>query len=106
MDLVVEIYSLTKQFPKDELYGLTSQMRRAAVSMPSNIAEGYSRNTTQEYIHFLHIARGSKAEVETQVKICERLGYVTSEQISIALGLLTEIGKMINSMIQKLSPKS
>ena len=106
MDLVVEIYSLTKQLPKDELYGLVSQIRRAAVSIPSNIAEGYSRNSTREYIHFLHIARGSKAEIETQIKICERLGYISNDQTTVAHNIITEVGKMLNSMIKKLSPKS
>jgi four helix bundle protein len=104
IDLAEEIYSLTKLLPKDEMYGLTSQMRRAVVSIPSNIAEGHSRKTTKEYTHFLYVARGSKAEIETQIKICERLGYVSIEQTASAKSLLGEVGKMLNTMIHKLAP--
>ena len=76
MDLVEAIYRTTARFPKEELYGLTSQIRRAAVSIPSNIAEGQARNTTRDFLHFLAIAYGSLKEVETQVLIAERLGYI------------------------------
>ena len=106
MDLVVEVYSITKLLPHDEQYGLSTQLRRAVVSVPSNIAEGNSRNTTKEYIQFLNIALGSKAEVETQLEICLRLGYVNEEQIGKSLGLCEEVGKMLNSIIKKLTPKS
>ncbi|WP_179317371.1 four helix bundle protein [Winogradskyella undariae] len=76
LDLVEEIYSLTKDFPSSENYGLTSQLRRAAVSLPSNIAEGSSRGSTKDFIRFLNIASGSLSEVETQLIIAERIGYV------------------------------
>ena len=104
MDLVVEVYSLTKLLPKDEVYGLSSQMRRAAVSVPSNIAEGNSRNTTKEYVRFLNIALGSNAEVETQLEICLKLKYVEANQIYKASELCTEVGKMLNSIAKKLTP--
>jgi four helix bundle protein len=105
MDLVVEVYSLTKLLPREELYGLTNQLRRAAVSIPSNIAEGNSRNTTREYVQFLNIALGSKAEAETQIEICERLGYLSEDQTETAVSLCHEVGKILNAIINKLSPK-
>ena len=104
MVLVVEVYELTKQLPKEEQYGLYSQMRRAVVSIPSNIAEGNSRNTTREYVQFLNIALGSKAEVETQIEICKRLGYLDNAEE--AENLCSEVGKMLNAIITKLNPKS
>ena len=99
MDLVIEIYNVTKLFPKEEIYGLSSQMRRSAISIPSNIAEGYGRNSTKEYISFLHIARGSNCELQTQLLICKRLGYIIDDKI---INLTEEITRMLNSMISKL----
>jgi len=104
MELVVEVYNLTKMLPKEELYALTNQLRRAVVSIPSNIAEGNGRHTPKAYIRFLAIARGSKSEVETQLEICVRLNYLSSEQVRKAIALCSEVGKMLNSMIQKLLP--
>jgi four helix bundle protein len=77
MDYAIEVYQISKCFPKDELYGLTNQLRRALVSIPSNIAEGRSRNTKADYLNFLAIAQGSLAETETQIMIAIRLQYVT-----------------------------
>ena len=77
-ELTVDIYALTSKFPKDELYGLISQIRRAAVSVPSNIAEGSARKGTAETIQFLYIAVGSLAELETQIEISRRLGYISN----------------------------
>ena len=103
MDLVVKVYSLVKLLPKEEMYSLSDQMRRAAVSIPSNIAEGQERNTTKDFIHFLYIAKGSKAELETQLKLCIRLKYISESQASEATALIIEIGKMLNTLIHKLA---
>ena len=102
MDLVVETYRLTEFLPKDELYNLTNLLRRAVVSVPSNIAEGNSRDSVKNYIYFLGIAQGSKSEVETLLDICVRLGYLAIEQIKTASDLSDEIGKMLNTMIKKI----
>ena len=102
MDLTTEVYHLTKNLPKDELYVLTNQIRRAAISIPSNIAEGNGRASTGDYVRFLIIARGSVSEVETQLLICVRLDYFTQEDIEPALNLCDEIGRMLTSMIKKL----
>lgn len=91
-------------FLKEELYGLTNQIRRAAVSIPSNIAEGHARNSTAEFRHFLSIAQGSKAEVETQIQIAQRLGYLSSPQVQEILSLLKEISKKLAALKIKLTP--
>lgn len=96
IELVIEIYHLTKLFPKEELYGLISQMRRAAVSIPSNIAEGFARKHRQEYLQFIRIAFGSGAELETQIIIAQRLQFASKEKFLRAEQLLTEIMKMLN----------
>ena len=105
MDLVEGIYRLAKMLPNEEIYALTSQMKRAAVSIPSNIAEGQERNTTKDFINHLYISKGSKGELETQLLICVRLQYLTQPQIVTAQNLLREIGKMLNALIQSLSAK-
>ena len=103
MDLVVAIYELTGEFPPQERYGLSSQIQRAAVSIPSNIAEGYGRTHRGDYLHHLSIAKGSLAEVETQLALAVRLGFVAREQV-IALWTLTqEVGKMIAKLIESLA---
>ncbi len=102
MELVERIYRMTRNFPKEELYGLTSQIRRASVSIPSNIAEGQARRSTAEFLNFLSIAQGSRAEVETQTLIALRLGYVTRNQIAEILALLDEISRMLNALKAKL----
>ncbi len=99
MELVAEVYRITKKLPKDELYGLTNQLRRAAVSIPSNIAEGNGRGSTNEYVRFLYIARGSRAEVETQLLLCVELGYLQEPEVAPVLGLCTEVAKMLNKVI-------
>lgn len=103
MDLTVEIYRLVKLLPKIEIYALSDQMRRAVVSIPSNIAEGYGRNSTKEFIQFLTIARGSQLELETQLQICLRLEYFSDDEIDLVLHLCTEINKMLNVLIKKLA---
>lgn len=100
IELVKKIYKLTASFPKDEIYGLASQMRRAAVSIPSNIAEGYARKNLKEYLQFLRISYGSSAELETQIVIAKDL-YKDIDYNTIE-SLLEEILKMLNIMIAKL----
>ena len=106
MDLAEEVYRLARMLPKKELLELSSQMRRAAVSIPSNIAEGHDRKSSKEFIHFLTVARGSRSELETQLAICVRVGYLSESDISSAIALLREIGKMLNALIAKLSARS
>lgn len=105
MDLVSAVYPLTSSFPKEELYGLISQIRRCVVSIPSNIAEGYGRNSLQDYIRFLQIAMGSLNEFQTQIEIALRLGYLDSSAIVAVSGLAHECEKMLNSLIAKLRNK-
>ena len=102
IELVVEVYRLTEQFPKEETYGLTSQMRRAAVSIPSNIAEGRLRGSRKELTHFFLIAYGSGGELETQVEIAKRLLKTNRLDYSKVDTLLIEIMKMLNASINKL----
>ena len=104
IDLILEIYRLTDNFPRSELYGLTSQMRRAAVSIPSNIAEGYSRRHRQEYIQFIKVAFGSGAELETQIIIAKRLGFTSGFKVEGAENLLSEVMKMLNKLVTTLDP--
>lgn len=104
MDLVEMVYRVTSAFPKEELYGLTNQLRHASLSIPSNIAEGHARSSTAEFLRFLSIARGSLAEVETQLLIAQRLGYFASDQLTPILSLQTEINKMTNGLMAKLAP--
>ena len=103
MDLVELVYQATKRFPREELYGLTNQLRRASVSVPSNIAEGQARNSTAEFRNFLSIARGSLAEVETQLLIAERLHYIDSVKLRELLNIQTEVNKMTNALMGKLA---
>lgn len=104
MDLVVQVYQVSKLFPKDELFGLTSQIRRAAISVPSNIAEGYGRLHRKEYLNHLSIARGSLLEAETQLQIAVRLEYLTREQAMPAWSIMQEVGRMLRALIDSLRP--
>ena len=99
MDLVVRVYELTQAFPDRELYGLTSQMRRAAVSIPSNIAEGKGRTSNKELGHFLSNARGSICELETQIRISIRLKYLSAEAGNAVLETLTEVARMLTGLM-------
>lgn len=103
MDFVVSIYKLTFSFPQDEQYGLSLQMRRCSVSIPSNIAEGSGRNNTKEYIQFLYIANGSLSEIETQLEISHRLKYI--EDISPYSAEIKRIRKMLINLIAALQKK-
>ena len=102
MDLVERIYKVTGKLPTAEQWGLTSQMRRAAISIPSNIAEGYGRQATGEYRHHLLIGRGSLLELETQVLLCQRLGYLATLEIDSLLDEIQQVSKMIASLISKI----
>ena len=98
MDLVVVLYKITASFPKEEIYGLSSQIKRAAVSIPSNIAEGSRRSSRKDFRNFLLIAFGSGSELETQLEIAERLSFVQKSDLVLAENLLSEIMKMINKL--------
>jgi len=100
MDLVIDVYQITKSFPNSEQFGLTSQIRRAVVSVPSNIAEGNGRMSSKEFRHFLSIANGSLREVETQLIIAQRLGYFDDENENVS-NKIFEIGKLILGLIKK-----
>lgn len=104
VDVVVEVYRNTGGFPKEEIYGLTSQIRRAAVSIPSNIAEGAARHTEKEFVQFLHVALGSASELETQLIIAKRLNYAL--EIDQLLDRLTAVMKMLNGLIRHYKNKS
>ncbi|WPF87963.1 four helix bundle protein [Cyanobacterium aponinum AL20118] len=105
MDLVVICYQLTSQFPKTEIYGLSNQIQRAAVSIPANIAEGKGRNHLGDYIRHLSIANGSLKELETHLMIVGRLGYLKEQELKVTLNKCEEIGRMLHSLIEKLSQK-
>ncbi|MBU1031537.1 four helix bundle protein [Patescibacteria group bacterium] len=105
IQLVKGIFVLTDKLPKSEIYGLVSQMRRAAVSIPSNIAEGYGRRSTKEYAQFYSIAYGSTLELETQMIVCKELGLVEKQNIMKSELLLEEVAKMLNSMLGKMKSK-
>ena len=105
MDLVETIYQTTRTFPKEEIYGLTSQIRRAAISIPSNIAEGNGRNTTRDYVHFLGMAYGSVKEVETQVLIAERLRYINSGRSVELVTMTGETARLISGLMNSLNRK-
>ena len=102
MLLCEQVYLLTEHFPQREIYGLSSQIRRAAVSIPSNIAEGRSRGTTKDFSHFLRIAYGSASELETQLDLARRLELLNEEKLKSSTELLTEVSKMLRAMISKL----
>lgn len=95
MELVEEIYRVVKILPREENYALADQMRRAAVSIPSNVAEGHGRESVNEFTRFIMIAQGSRAELETQLEICKRLGYLSPAQTEKAIALCSEVGKML-----------
>lgn len=102
VDLVALIYKMTKKFPDDEKFGLTNQMRRCAVSIPSNIAEGHMRTTNKVFKQFISIARGSCAELETQSLIANRLGFITQQQYQELDEKITEVAKMLSAFSAKL----
>ena len=102
MDLVVLVYRVTEEFPSREMFGLCNQLRRAAVSVPSNIAEGQGRNTNADFVRYLSIARGSLQEVQTQLEISRRLGYIQDETTAELTMLSDEVAKLINGLCRAL----
>ena len=103
MDVETLIYKLVKQFPDDEKFGLISQIKRSSVSVPSNIADGYGRNYTKDYIRFLNIARGSLYEMQTQLQVALNLDFIVEEDLNEINSLSVEVEKMLNSLINKIA---
>jgi four helix bundle protein len=103
MDLVEEVYRATRSFPREEIYGITSQLRRAAVSIPSNIAEGQGRRTTADFLRHLSIAYGSLLELETQILIAARLRYLIPEKCKAIMQLAAEVGRILNGLMSSLT---
>ena len=101
MDLVEVVYTTTRSFPRGEMFGLTSQMRRAASSVPANIAEGYGRGTRAAYVSFLRIARGSLKELETHIEISARVGLIDKEVLTLLLGRSDELSRLLHGLISK-----
>ena len=102
-ELVLGVYNCTKKFPKEELYGLVSQLQRAVVSVPANIAEGYERNHRKEYVQFLHIAKGSLGEVETYLMLGRDLEYLTDDEYGELESLRADVGRLLRGLIASLS---
>lgn len=105
MDLVAALYDVTETFPKHEIYSLTNQMRRAAVSVPSNIAEGQAHYSNREFRHFLRHSRGSLAELETQVLIAQRRNYLSESQASEILNRADEVGRILSGLLNSLQDR-
>ncbi len=105
MDLVDTIYAYTESFPKEELYGLTSQIRKAGISVPSNIAEGQAQTTTKSFIHHLGMAYGSLCELETQAFIAYRRRYLAKQRLEELIGKSSEVGRLINGLLRSLRQK-
>jgi four helix bundle protein len=102
MDFLTLVYRHTAHFPSEERFGLTNQVRRSSVSIPSNIAEGQGRRTTTEFLHFLSIARGSLQEAETQILIAQRLTYLGETEVAELLGASSEVGRLLSGLINSL----
>jgi four helix bundle protein len=105
MDLVEAVYRLTESFPKHEIYGLAGQMQRAAVSIPSNIAEGHTRWHGREYLHHLSVAQASLAELETQIEIAARLGYVPADRVGDILDAMTSLSRQLHALRRALAKR-
>ncbi len=101
MELTVAAYAAARKLPKEENYALANQIRRSAISIPSNITEGYGRGSPKDYARFLSVARGSHYELETQLLLCVNLGYVSEKEISSAICLGQEVAKILNAIIRK-----
>jgi four helix bundle protein len=103
MEMVTEIYAVTKAFPREELYGLTSQLRRAAVSVPSNIAEGLTRRSVADKLHFLNISQASLSEIDTQTEIAIRLGFLGEEKFALVQQNLIHVQRLLGGLIRSIS---
>lgn len=103
VDLVVNVYKLTKKFPSNEQFALTSQVQRAAVSVSSNIADGYGRNTQKEYVHFLRIANGSLLELESLITVAGRLSYIEEKECSTLEEQLSEVSRMLYALRKRIA---
>jgi len=99
MDLAVRVHQASRAIPKSELFGLVSQLRRAGASIPSNIAEGSARKSTKEFIYFLHVSRGSMAELETQLLLAQRVGYLPKDDMADLQDRIDEVGRILNSVV-------
>jgi four helix bundle protein len=102
MSLAVQAYEITAAFPREEIFGMASQIRRAATSVATNIAEGYGRNSSGSYVHFLKVSQGSLKELETLLLICDRVSLASSRQIARMLTLCDELGRMLRSLIRSI----
>ncbi len=102
MDMVVRVYQITEPFPSKEMFGLTNQLRRAAVSVPSNIAEGQGRNTSNDFVRYLSISKGSLQEVQTQVELANRLGYLDETTTRDFLDFSEEVARLLNGLSRSL----
>ncbi len=100
MRLVVAVYDLVRRLPKEENYGLSDQMRRAAISIPSNIAEGNARCSVKDMAHFFYIAQGSRAELETQLELCQLIGYIPQQELQSTFLQTQEVGRMLSGLIK------
>ena len=105
MDIAEQVYRLTQDFPKQEIYGLTSQLQRATVSIPSNLAEGHTRDSTKEFLYFLSIALGSLAELETQLILAQRFKYINTNDLTAVLVKTEEAGRMLQGLQRTLKAK-
>ena len=103
MNLAVQIYNLSHRLPRNETFVLASQLQRAGSSIPSNIAEGSARKSTREFAHFLHIARGSMAELETHLMLAQRIGYLTADEVAATQTDMDEVGRILNSVLAGLA---
>jgi four helix bundle protein len=99
MDLAVRVHQVSTAFPKSELFGLVSQLRRAGASIPSNIAEGSARQSTKEFIYFLRVSRGSMAELETQLLLAQRIGYLSDSEVAGLQIMVDEVGRILNTVV-------
>lgn len=99
MELASVVYRVTAEFPREEIYGLTTQMRRAAVSIPSNIAEGAARYSQKEFLHFLNIAGGSLRELDTQIELAVALGFIKGHDVDLLLGSVLDISKLLAGLV-------